>query len=394
VNVPGFEAYAPDAAAIAADVSALAAQHRDSAGAGERAAAPWVRDRLAAAGAADAHIEPYRGRATYGWSFAAHTAAGAVAARRGGPVARAVALGALWSLERDASGRSPWRRRIAGGAAGANAVARVPARRERRLTVVLVAHLDAARTGLVWHPAVTRAGGRSHLRRQSVDPFLAPVGAALAVAALVPGRGARGAAAALLGLAAALNAEVARGATVPGANDNATGVAVVLDLVRALAAAPLEHVEVVAVCPGSEESGMGGFAAWLRGRGRELDPSATLVLGLDTLGSGTPIVAEAEGALRTHRYRAADLALADEGAALARLPAPQRWRIGGWTDPLLALHAGIPAISILSMGPGYFPHYHHPTDVPAHVDWASVERCARIAAGTLLAAARRARPQP
>ena len=161
-----------------------------------------------------------------------------------------------------------------------------------------------------------------------------------------------------------------------------------MDLIRAVAAAPLEHVEVVAVCPGGEEAGMGGFAAWLREHRGELWPASTLVLGLDTLGSGTPIVAEAEGALQTHRYRPADLGLADEGAALAGLPAPQRWRIGGWTDPLLALHAGIPAISMLSMGPGYFPHYHHPTDVPAHVDLSSVERCARIAAGTLRAAVR------
>jgi hypothetical protein len=27
------------------------------------------------------------------------------------------------------------------------------------------------------------------------------------------------------------------------------------------------------------------------------------------------------------------------GAGLAGEPPPQRWRIGGWTDPLLALHA-------------------------------------------------------
>jgi hypothetical protein len=278
---------------------------------------------------------------------------------------------------------------MAGGARGANAVARVPARRERRRTVVLVAHLDAARTGLVWHPAVTHAGGRSHQRRRHVDPFLAPVAAALVTAALAPGRRARAAAAAVLGVAVGLNVDVARNATVPGANDNATGVAVVIDLVRALAAAPLDHVEVVAVCPGSEEAGMGGFAAFLREHAAELRPEDTVVLGLDTLGSGTPIVAEAEGALATHRYRAADLGLADEGAALAGLPAPQRWRIGGWTDPLLALHAGLPALSILSMGPGYFPHYHHPSDLPEHVDRESVERCARIAAGTLRAVARR-----
>ena len=56
---------------------------------------------------------------------------------------------------------------------------------------------------------------------------------------------------------------------------------------------------------------------------------------------------------------------------------------------MLALHRGLPVISLLSMGPGYFPHYHHPTDTPANVDWLSVERCARIAHGIARAFARR-----
>jgi Zn-dependent M28 family amino/carboxypeptidase len=227
-----------------------------------------------------------------------------------------------------------------------------------------------------------------------VDAFLGPVGAAVAAGAagaLLPrearaGRALRAAAGAVLAATAALNADVARSGTVPGADDNATGVAVVLDLVRRLAASPPRHTEVVAVCPGGEEAGMGGFHAALTALAPGLHPSRTLVLGLDTLGAGTPIVAAAEGALRTHRYRDADLALADEGAARAGEPPPQRWRIGGWTDPLLALHRGLPAVSLLSMGPGYFPHYHHPTDLPEHVDWHCVLRCARIAAGTVAAA--------
>jgi len=382
-------AYAPDLAAIRADVEALAAMRRDTAGAGERAAARWVAARLAQAGGADAHVQPYRGRATYGWSFAGHAAAGVVATARGGPLGAAAALSALWSLERDASGRWPWRRRVLGGDRGANAIARIPARGEPRATVVLVAHLDAAHTGLAWHPAVTRAGAKSRMRRHAVDPFLAPVAAALLAGGLLGARRVRACAAGVLALAAALNLDIARSATVPGANDNATGVAVVLDLVRALAADPLEHVEVVAVCPGGEESGMGGFAAFLRARARSLDPASTLVVGLDTLGSGTPIVAAAEGSVATHRYREADLALADEGAALAGLPAPERWRLGGWTDPVLALHAGVPAVSLLSMGPGYFPGYHHPTDVPAAVDFECAGRCARIASGAVHALARR-----
>ena len=57
--------------------------------------------------------------------------------------------------------------------------------------------------------------------------------------------------------------------------------------------------------------------------------------------------------------------------------------IAAWTDPLLALTRGIPAVSMLSMGPGYYPHYHHPSDLPEHVDWSCVAACARIAAGTV-----------
>ena len=130
---------------------------------------------------------------------------------------------------------------------------------------------------------------------------------------------------------------------------------------------------------------MGGFHAFLENRAGQLDPKTTLVLGLDTLGSGTPIVAAAEGALMTHRYGEDELALADEGARLASQPVPQRWRIGGWTDPLLALTRGIPAISLLSIGPGYYPHYHDPSDLPEFVDWECLKRCTRIAAGILRA---------
>lgn len=127
---------------------------------------------------------------------------------------------------------------------------------------------------------------------------------------------------------------------------------------------------------------MGGMAAFLRAHGRSLNRPGTLVLGLDTLGAGTPIVAAAEGTILTHRYAGEDLALADRGAARAGAPAPQRWRIGGWTDPVLARFAGLRAISLLSIGPrGTFTNYHRPTDTADRVDWDSVAACAEIAAG-------------
>jgi peptidase M28-like protein len=378
--------FAPELGAMRADVAALAAMTRDSAGPGERASAPLVRDRLAQSGAVGARVEPYRYQRSYALAHAAHAAAGLAGARRGGLAGAATCLGALASLELEASGRRQWIRRLLPSSEGANALARVPAAGAPRATLVLVAHHDAAHTGVVWHPRLVALGARRRLRRRRVDPFMGPLAAALAAGAVPRLRGAAGA---VLATSLLAYADIARGATVPGASDNATGVAALIALTGALARDPLPHTEVVALAPGSEEAGMGGMAAFLAAHRAELRARPALVLGVDTLGAGTPVVCSGEGPLREHRYREADLRLADEGAALARLAVPERWRLGGWTDPVLALFAGLPAISLLSMGPGYFPNYHWPTDTPERVDWDSVERCTRLALGVATAFARR-----
>jgi hypothetical protein len=387
--------YVPDLDAIRGDVTALAARRRSSARPGERESARWLVGRLHDLGVAEVELQPYRCQRTYALAHGLHNVAGIAASWLGGPAGAALAAATLLSYEREVSGVTGWVRRIPVRGEGLNVVARLRAAGPKRATLVLVAHHDAANTGLVWHPRVVAAGARRHLRRRSVDPFMAPIVLAfgLAVAGGVlprtsrAGRAARALGAALLAAGVAVDVDVARSATVPGASDNATGVAVCLDLARHLAAEPLEGIEVLVALTGAEEAGMGGMAAFLDGR-PGLDPRSTFVLGLDTLGAGTPIVCRAEGAMRDHTYAERDLALVEDGAAAAGVAAP-RWRIGGWTDPILAVHRGIPAASLLSMGPGYFPHYHHPSDTPDNVDWGSVEACARIAAGTIAAFDRR-----
>ena len=125
---------------------------------------------------------------------------------------------------------------------------------------------------------------------------------------------------------------------------------------------------------------MGEMAAWLRAARPGLDPERTLVLGLDTLGAGEPIVARSEGPLWRVPYREDDLELVDAAARAAGLEAPRRFRLGGWTDPVLARLAGLRSVSLLSLGPGdRFTNYHLPSDTPDRVDWASVERCVALA---------------
>jgi Zn-dependent M28 family amino/carboxypeptidase len=201
------------------------------------------------------------------------------------------------------------------------------------------------------------------LRTHAIDGYLNPAALALVLHRTHIGRG-------LLGLWLLLSIEQATNHTVPGANDNASGVAAVLALVERWARDPLPGVEVLAVTPGCEESGMEGMRAFLASH--PLDPARTLVACLDTLGCGRPIVLEAEHALLRHRYDEADLALVP--------PHVERWTIGGWTDAIQARFAGIPTVSLLSIGPkGLFTHYHRPDDTPDNVDWASVEACLDVA---------------
>lgn len=361
-------------ARIREDVDHLAAMTRDSAGPGERASAAWLAQRLEELGACDVGVEPYRYQGTYAWAHALHVVAGLA----GPPV---LALVAALSLELEVSGRNQWLRHLLPKGEGANVVARIPGRGEVRTTLVLVAHHDAARTGTVWRRELMEAGAARRLRRRTIDPFVAPTTLALLLAALPRPRAARRIGQALLTVALAALADIGTSRTVPGASDNASGVAAVLELARRFAAEPLDGVDVRVVLPGSEEAGMGGMRAFLQTH--HVDPASTFVLGLDTLGAGTPIVLTSEGGIAPHRYREQDVERVEDAARAAGLPLPERWRVGAWTDPILAVFAGLPAASVLSIGSkGIYPNYHRPSDVPEHVDWASVDACVALAAAT------------
>jgi peptidase M28-like protein len=371
-------------------VEELVAIPRRSASAGERRAAEWGASRLREAGATDVELQAFRYQQSWAARHVPHFVAGALGGARGGVAGAALSLAAAASFELDFGGRLQWLARLAPAAEGTNAVGRVPARGERRRSLILVAHVDAAQTGIAWRIVERNAHSRAEGfpgwmpdRDVMASPGSTPKAAfALTAAGCITGlRAIRLAGAATLVGCAALALETASNDAVPGASDNATGVAGVLALFERLAAEPPRGTEVIAVLPGCEESGMGGMRAWLDRDGASLDPSTTLVLGLDTLGAGEPAVVREEGPFRPERYRDVDVERADRGAARAGLPPARRMRLGAWTDPILAVHAGLPAVSLVSVRENAFTNYHLPTDTPDRVDWASVEACVRLATG-------------
>lgn len=338
---------------LESDVAALAAMPRGSVR-DEAATADWLVSRLRDEGI-EGQVEGYRGRRTYAWAYAALALFGL--SRR-----LPVRLAALAALELDASGRVPL---PIGMGEGANVVCRLPSSGERVRTVVLLAHHDTQRTGWIWDPRLHEHGAERRLSKRSIPAYLTPAGAILALG-LRP----------LALLFAGLSVQQALSPHAPGANDNATGVAAVLALLARHAADPVPGTEVVGALVGSEESGMLGARAFLERHA--FDRETTLVVCLDTLGCGRPIVLSGENTLLPQRYAERDLALVPDEV--------ERWSIGGWTDALQAKLRGLRTVSILSIGPkGLFTHYHHPSDLPEHVDLASVRACIEVAERTIAA---------
>jgi peptidase M28-like protein len=357
---------------IRADVQSLAAMERGSASEAKPHVA-WLRTRLRDAGAHEIRTESFRFQRRWIWRHGAHVAAGVGAAVAGGPAGAALAAATLASFELEVAGRSSWTARFLPAGEGVNVLARIPAAGPAERTVVFIAHHDAARTGLLWRLPKTR------------KPLALPAEAALAAVAagcLLGSRVLRAAAAVALAALGLLGLDVARSRVVPGANDNATGVAALLALAAAFARDPLERTDVIALFTDCEEVGLGGAAAWLAAHGAELDTATTLVVSLDTIGSGEPAVVSRDGAL-TATYAREDHDWADRGALLAAVAPPRRADLVAPTDAIAARHAGFRALSVVSVDADgtLGPHYHQPTDTAANVDWDSVDQCTRLAGG-------------
>ncbi len=258
-----------------------------------------------------------------------------------------------------------------------NLLATVEPREEATRTVCLVCHLDTSRSGLMFDRRFLRI----------LHPALSVVGAAVAATVAapilrrVPGGGQLlGLAYALLGagLALVLEREL-RGVDVPGANDNASGVAAVATLATGLRLTPLRHTRVLCLFTGCEEAGVLGADAFAR----ELDDAqlrSWLFINFDGVGAPATLrFLEREGLLRKFNADPALLRVAREICArrpeLGLVGARRDAGLGYDTGPILA--RGGRGIT-LSAQDETIPNYHSPSDTAANLDPEVLDRAIEV----------------
>ena len=356
----------------------------------ERRAANRLAERLRESGRR-VDLEPTYVHPQYGLVHALHCAlgvAGSLAAVAVPALGFGLVLAAATSMYLDLNYRLYLVRRLFFRRASQNVVSPgkrpgLPAR------VVLTAHVDAARTGAVFASKRARRSARLAARFAWIGPFRLIF---WSLALLLPALGARmaGIDSELLALAqlpptllllisAFALVDIELSAVVPGANDNASGVATVLALAGELDSQPPQHLDVWVVLPGAEECLQEGMRSFVRSHRKSLADRPTYFINLDTVGHGDVRFHTAGGwaitypADRRMVELASAIAAADAEDAEAYRATPLATGLAG--DEMPPRLAGFPSIAIACTDEdGYVPGYHLPTDTPDRIEPDALER--------------------
>jgi hypothetical protein len=363
-------------------IQQLAAIERPSASSGERRAAEWIVDQLGES-ATPTRIEAEAAHGTH-LPFVLPSALALLAGLvRSRPVAAAMAALATAAIVDEVGGHRRLVRRMLARRETYNVVAEVGNPRGSR-TVVFVSHHDAARAwagafgALVSAPPPRLLGGRPLPIAGTLA--YAPLTVLLGVAGRV--RALRRAGIALCTFIVVLFTDIARRAPVPGANDNASGVAALLGIARDLSGSRRPaSLRVVLLSAGSEETMLEGMDAFLRRHRGELDPARTIVVCLDQLGWDRLLLRDSEGVLRRYRSRPEDVDLVLRAAHAAAVRVELARPFASPSDGLAARWAGLPTLFLSSAGAnGGYPHYHRPSDILENVNLDTVVAARRLCA--------------
>jgi hypothetical protein len=261
--------------------------------------------------------------------------------------------------------------------------------------LILIAHYDAARTGYIFSKASNRIRRLPERVRLGLGPFR--VFFWLGLAPLLPILGARMAGVdatwlsamqviptIVLLVAAFLLADIALSDIVPGAYDNASGVAAVVSAAEQLRADAPEHLDVWVILAGSEESFCEGMRSFMRAHRKQFDKQRTSFVNVDSVGYGGVAYEISQGPVVSLPHDPELIGLCEAlAAAQTDGPAPRPIRhplLDDALPPRLRRHRVI-TIRTTDEGGNLAPWYHTEDDVPDRIDPEALTRATDFVVG-------------
>lgn len=253
-----------------------------------------------------------------------------------------------------------------------NAEAMVSAAETKPKTVIVMAHHDSPRTGSIY-PIADRVVKLSSalpppLNRFFMTPFAAALllGPGLALRQ-IPGLAVAGSVIAiialvLLGATALIILDVGWSRPSAGANDNGSGLLVLMELGRRLAFDKPANADIRLLATGAEESGFFGIKDYLERHKSEL-PAETLFINLECIGAGTLHWATGEEHLNKIEYNKKGIDLIDRLEKKDSIPGLPKQRIISPTDAGPVKAGGFDVITMIGLKDGPIPaNYHQISD--------------------------------
>ncbi len=161
-----------------------------------------------------------------------------------------------------------------------------------------------------------------------------------------------------------------KGELVQGASDNASGVAVMLDVAARLKNLSFPEIEFWFISTGSEEVGAVGMQDFMKTYADEITRNNSYFINFDNLGKGTPHYFLGEGMLNFYKFSTELIAAAEKASKRKEFQAitPAKYRLA-YTDAIIPASKGYPAMLLLALDErGLIPNWHWPTDTLENVD--------------------------
>ena len=263
-----------------------------------------------------------------------------------------------------------------------NIIAAVPARSKTLRKVLIIAHYDSSRSALFFSPKRVKGFRRTYLLLVgaiSLQLLLYALGVFTTIQPILLWVLSLPSVLYLLGTLLLFIHRELCGEYTPGANDNASGVAVLLEVAKALACFPLLTTTVTLIATGAEESGTNGALDYLR---RHRPDKNTYVINLDNLGSGHLTAVTQEGILGRKTASPELLDFAKQTAEEKRINlqlAPYHLLT---TDGTVFLFRGYPTVSLMAFDDQrLLPNWHWPTDRAEFVNPANLDAAKELVLG-------------